>query len=166
MDLINEIKRFYGYDCIDDSAKNFDKQNMIIFKKNTAEVILYFHFSNEIGFFGSDVGYVNHITNYIADNASKKIYTFVYLMLGDLETWNVNFALPIFFVKNHESEISKSQYPQYKFNIIFKKGRYWLRLKSNQLEDISIFQTNIKDLLSQRLINRYEEEKEKQALCM
>lgn len=164
--LISEIKRFYGDDCIDNSTKNFSKQNMVIFKKNITGVILYFHFSNEIGFFGSDVGHVNHIANYITDNASKRIYAFIYLMLDNLEIRKVNFALPVFFVKNHESEISKSKYkgsipPQYKFNVIFRNGKYWLRLKNNQLEDISIFQTSIKDLLNQSLINRYEEEKEK-----
>lgn len=161
MTLIDEIKKCYGENCIGESTKNFDKQNIIIFTHNDNEIILYFHFSNEIGFFGCDVGYVDRIASYISDNPSKKVYSFVYLMLNDDETGKVNFAIPVFFIKNHGSEISKTEDKQYyRFNILYKNGIYWLRLKNNPPEDLSNFISGIQDITSDNLMNRHDKEKE------
>ncbi len=40
MDLINEIKRCYGNDCIDETTKKYHKQNIVIFQHEGTEVIL------------------------------------------------------------------------------------------------------------------------------
>ncbi len=160
-ELIDEIKAYYGSECIEDETKTFNKQNIIIFKCNDIEIILYFHYSSELGFFGCDVGYVDRIAAYITDNPSKKIYSYIYLILNDNELGKVNFAFPVFYVKTHQSDISKSEYPQYKFNILYKNGIYWLRLKNNQLEDISSLISDINNLLSEKLMRIHDEEKEK-----
>src|SRR3989344_8121989 len=106
--LIDEIKQYYGIGCIDEETYNFPKQNIVIFKYNNFEVILYFHYSKEIGFFGCDIGYIDMIIEYIIKNPAKKIYSFIYLILGDLEMKKVNFAIPVFFVKKiHDKEKEK-----------------------------------------------------------
>ncbi|MBI3027669.1 hypothetical protein HYY70_06175 [Candidatus Woesearchaeota archaeon] len=128
--LIDEIKKIFGPDCIKDNTYDFKSKNLIIFQDAQNEVILDYHFSNEIYLFGADVDFIDYVTNLIEnDNISKT--------KGD------------------------KYLPQYRFNIVYERGKYWLRLKNNQLEDISVFQTIIKDLLNQNLINRYEEEKER-----
>lgn len=166
IDLIDEIKRCYGEGCIDDSTKKFKKQNIVIFQHKDTEVILYFHFSNEIGFFGCDVGYVDRIANYIIENPSKKICSYIYLILNEQEIAKTNFAIPVFFVKNNQSDISKTEFkgsvpPQYKFNILYKNGKYWLRLKNNTLTEISNFIADVKYILSGGLVKIHNEEKEK-----
>jgi len=164
--LIDEIKKVFGQDCIRENTYDFKRKNLIIFQSGDIEVIIDHHFSdNELGFFGTDVDFIDYATKEIEADGSHQIY-YVLLVFGISEKDEIYFAIPIFFIKNNKQEISKSEYkgsipPQYKFNIIFRDGKYWLRLKNNQLEDISVFQTNIKDLLNQSLINRYEEEKEK-----
>ncbi len=165
-ELISEIKQIFGQNCLKKSTYDFKRKNLIIFQDGENEVILDYHFSDEIGFFGTDVNFIDYVVTYIEDNSSRKIYYFLLLKLKNSEEDEVYFAIPMYFIKNNKQEISKSEYkgsipPQYKFKIIFKNGKYWLRLKNNQLEDISIFQTSIKGLLNQSLINYYEEEKEK-----
>lgn len=165
--LIDEIKKVFGEDCIKEDTYNFKRKNLIIFQSGDIEIIIDHHFSdNELGFFGTDVDFIDYATKEIESDASHQIYYYVLLIFGISEESEISFAIPIYFIKNNKQEISKSEYkgsipPQYKFNIIFRSGKYWLKLKNDQLEDISIFQINIKDLLNQSLINRYGEEKEK-----
>lgn len=171
--LIDKIKKVFGPDCIKKNTKYGygiyaeTRRNLIIFQSGDIEIRINHHFSdNELGFFGTDVDFIDYATKEIEADTSPQIYYYALLVFGISEEDEIYFAIPIYFIKNNKHDISKSEYkgsipPQYKFNIVFKNGKYWLKLKNNQLEDISIFQTNIKDLLNQSLINQYEEEKEK-----
>lgn len=169
--LIDEIKKAFGPECIKKNTKYtiqpVTRKNLISFQSGDIEIRIDYHFSdNELGFFGTDVDSIDYAAKEIEADTSHQIYYYVLLVYGISEEGNIYFAIPIYFIKNNKDNISKSEYkdsipPQYKFNIIFRSGKYWLRLKNNQLEDISVFQTDIKGLLNKNLINRYGEEKEK-----
>ncbi len=164
--LIDDIKQTFGQDCIKEETRNFKRKHIIVFQNEGNEIILDYHFGHDKDkLFGADVNFIDYVANFIENNNSRKIYYYVLLILILSEKEELYFAIPIFYIKNNESNIYKTKgdkyVPQYRFNIVYENGKYWLRLKNNPNEDISIFQTNIKGLLNQSLINRYEEEKEK-----
>ena len=170
--LIDEIKKAFGPNCIKEERRHFKRKHIIFFQYEGNEIIIDYHFGRKefgkegIRFFGTDIDFIDKATAYIENNSSRRIYYYVLLNLILSEEEEIYFAIPIFFIKNNKQDISKSEYkdsipPGYKFHTINKRDKYWLRLKNNRFEDLSIFQTNIKDLLNQNLMNRYEEEKEK-----
>ena len=170
--LIDEIKKAFGPNCIKEETRDFKRKHIIVFQNEGNEIIIDYHFAGKefgkegIGFLGTDVNFIDKATAYIENNSSRRIYYYVLLNLILSEEEEMYFAIPIFFIKNNKQDISKSEYkgsipPGYKFHTINKKGKYWLRLKNNRYEDLSIFQTSIKGLLNLNLMNRYDEEKEK-----
>lgn len=171
--LIDEIKKAFGPNCIKEETHDFKRKHIIVFQNEGNEIIMDYHFSGvEFGregirFFGTDVNFIDKIAiPYIENNNSRRIYYYVLLDLIPSEEEEIYFAIPIFFIKNNEQGISKSEYkgsipPGYKFHILYNKGKHWLRLKNGRFEDLSIFQTNIKDILNQNLVKLYNEEKEK-----
>lgn len=164
-DLIDNIKQVFGANCI---TQKFQKANIIVFEVNGIENVLLFHYGRlmgDKGFFGSDTEYVDNIINFINNNKSRKIYSFMLFMLELPNNIIKYFAIPIFYIKNNDSNISKTKgdkyVPQYRFNIAQIKNRYYLRLAGNQYEDLSHYNIKITDLLNSKLLKKHDEEKEK-----
>lgn len=144
---------------------DFRELNIISISNNEAELILYFHeskfHSNEIAFYGFNKGVIEKLIDYIKTNPERKIYFYLYLMLDTGEAI-LNFALPIFLIKNNEKDVSINEESQsYLLHIIHKKSKYYLRLKNNQNEDLFGFMKNVNQIFEKKLIDRYNKEQQK-----
>lgn len=166
--LIDNIKQVFGVNCIKEETRKFQKANIIVFEVNGIENILLFHYGRlmgDKGFFGSDIEYVDIIVDFINNNKSRKIYSFMLFMLGLQNDIIKYFAIPIFFIKNRQSDISKTKgdkyVPQFRFNIVQKNNKFYLRLARNQYEDLSNYTIKITDLLNEKLLKNHDLEKEK-----
>lgn len=157
LQFLRKLKNILGEDCvIRDFTKiygewhSFRKPNIVHIKSRGIEIILFFHMSTSHsrknkGFYGFSKEHTENILNYIRANSDKKIYFYLYLMLDTGET-TLNFALPIFLIKNNENDISISEEGQYKLNIINKKNKYYLRLKNTPNEDLFMFMKDLNQI--------------------
>lgn len=164
--LTKNIKETFGNDCIEKnySGCSFRKPNLIVIKKDSTKLILYFHYSKEIGFFGFDKTLITEVIDYIIKNDSEKIYFYLLFVLETSDNKVKYFSVPIFFIKNFEMDISISDYkgtisPQYKFLLDLINGKYKLKLKNKRYEDISNFETDIEGLFNENFMKIHDEEK-------
>lgn len=183
-ELIQKIKEVFGEECVQKNYiekhigkknytvtnvgkyifTNFRAPNLIVLNKDNINLILYFHYSEEIGFYGFDKNLINDIIEYTNKNSSEKIFFYLLFILDVPDERVEYFCVPIFFIKNIESDISVTDYkgtigPQYKFHLELIKNRYYLKLKKGRYEDISDFKIEVSKLFNQTLIARYNEEK-------
>ena len=106
--LIDEIKKAFGPNCINEETHNFKRKHIIAFQNDGNEIIIDYHFSGrefgneEIRFFGADIDFINRAIAYIQDNISRRIYYYILLDLILSEEENIYFAIPIFFIKNND----------------------------------------------------------------
>ena len=165
-ELIQKIKEAFGEGCIerDYTKYSFRAPNLIILNKGDIKLILYFHYSEEIGFYGFDKNIITEIIDWVNKNNPEKVFFNLLFMLGIPDEETVYFCIPIFFIKNIESDISVTKDkgtigPGYRINLELIKNRYYLKLKKGRYEDISDFKIEISELFNQTLITRYNEEK-------
>ncbi|MBS3132036.1 hypothetical protein J4212_06385 [Candidatus Woesearchaeota archaeon] len=76
------------------------------------------------------------------------------------------FLVPIFFLKNHDSEISKIDYkdnigPQYRFTIDPMNRDFYLRLLKNKYLNISRYLGGVMSFKNKDIIDEHESEKQK-----
>ena len=162
--FIESLKKIYGEECVKGNASNFRELNYIVVQKHNSKVVLYFRYSKEKGFYGLDKGWISHAIAEL-EKWTEKNYFHVYFML-DLVDEIRYFAIPVFFLKNRESGISVTDHkgkvsPQYKTIIVEHKGKYCIRFKDNDYEDVSKFEKDSEHLFDADLIREHDLEKKK-----
>ena len=79
----------------------------------------------------------------------------------DLDETILSFALPIFLIKNNESNVSISEDGQYKLNILNKKNKYYLRLNNDIHIGLFEYTKSVSEIFDKGLLERYDKEQEK-----
>ncbi len=165
-ELIKKIKEIFGEECIerDYTKHSFRAPNLIILNKGELKLILYFHYSGEKCFYGFDKNIIAEVIDWVNKNNPEKVFFNLLFMLNTSDEETIYFCIPIFFIKNIESDISITKDkgtigPGYRINLEFIKNRYHLKLKNGRYEDISDFKIEISGLFNEDLMARYEEEK-------
>lgn len=163
--FIENLKKIYGEKCIKGNASNFRELNYIVVQKNNSNIVIYFRYSKEKGFYGLDKKWISSAIAEIEKSWTEDTYFYVYFILN-LDSETKYFAIPVFFLKNRESGISVTDHkgkasPQYKVVIVEHKGKYCIRFKGNNYEDISNFEKDSEHLFDTNLITEHDREKKK-----